>query len=111
MDVVISQGTGGNVIKPVTEAAKVGANPMRVGGDKEEYRSLLKKMIDTTVRQSLDEEMRKATLEMQEEQRRAIKEILEEQRVMVRKLVEEEKKAIWTRVEETRRSILTASQV
>ena len=62
---------------------------------KEEYRESIKKLIDTAVKDALDEEMHKAT-----------QELLEEQRATLRQIVDEEKKAIWERAEELKESVL-----
>ncbi|MDD5081991.1 MAG: hypothetical protein PHU08_01325 [Dehalococcoidales bacterium] len=78
----------------------------RVGAGTNEYRDAVKKLIETEVRNAIDEEMRKAAQELLEEQRLAIRQMVEEHRSAIREAVEEEKKAIWVRVEELRKSIL-----
>ena len=78
----------------------------KAGGDVIDYRGAVKRLIETEVRNAVDDEMRKAAQELLEEQRRAIRQMVEEHRVAIREAVEEEKKAIWTRVEELRKSIL-----
>ncbi len=73
---------------------------------KGDYRESIKKLIETSIKGVLDEEMRKAAQELMEEQRKAVKQILEEQKAVLREVVEEEKKAIWARAEELRKSIV-----
>jgi hypothetical protein len=68
-------------------------------------REAVKSLIETELRNVLDEEMRKAAQELMEEQRKAIKQMVEEQKKVIWEAVEEEKKAIWSRVEELRHSI------
>ncbi len=69
------------------------------------YRDAVKKTIEAEVKNTLDEELRKAAEELLEEQRKAIRHMLEEHRKVIREAVEDEKKAIWKRVEELRKSI------
>jgi len=76
------------------------------GIDVDEYREAVKKLIETEVKDAIDEELRKAAQELLEEQRKAIRQMVEEHRLAIKEAVEEEKKAIWIRVEELRRSIL-----
>lgn len=71
-----------------------------------EYREMVRQLIETEVKNTLDEEMRKAVQELLDEQRKAIRQIVEEHRAAIREAVEEEKRAVWTRVEELRKSIL-----
>ena len=71
-----------------------------------DYREAVKKLIETEVRNAVDEEMRKAAQELLDEQRKAIRHMVEEHRAAIKEAVEEEKKVIWKRVEELRRSIL-----
>ncbi len=113
MDVVISQNEEKEE-KVLAEKEK-SASPKIITGTKatstmtgsaDEYRQSIKKLIDSAVKSSFDEELRRATQEIQEEQRRAVKELIEEQRSLVRKLVEEEKKAIWAKIEETKKSVV-----
>ena len=78
----------------------------KIDANVNEYREAVKKLIETEVRNAIDEEMRKAAQELLEEQRKAIKQMVEEHKVAIREAVEDEKKAIWTRVEELRNSIL-----
>lgn len=78
----------------------------RSGDEVDEYREAVKKLIETEVKDAIDEELRKAAQELLEEQRKAIRQMVEEHRLAIKEAVEEEKKAIWTRVEELRRSIL-----
>lgn len=74
--------------------------------DVDEYREAIRKLIETEVKDAIDEELRKAAQELLEEQRKAIRQMVEEHRLAIKEAVEEEKKAIWTRVEELRKSIL-----
>ena len=62
--------------------------------------------IETEVKNTIDEELRKAAQELLDEQRKAIRHMVEEHKLAIKEAVEEEKKAIWTRVEELRNSIL-----
>ena len=78
----------------------------KTGADVAEYRDAVKKLIETEVKDAIDEELRKAAQELLEEQRKAIRQMVEEHKSAIKEAVEEEKKAIWTRVEELRRSIL-----
>jgi len=78
----------------------------KTGKNINEYREAVRKVIETEVRNALDEEMRKAAQELLDEQRKAIRQLVEEQRLAINEVVEEERKAIWTRVEELRKSIL-----
>ena len=78
----------------------------KIGSDVNEYREMVRKLIETEVKNTIDDEMRKAAQELLDEQRKAIRQMVEEHRVAIREAVEEEKKAIWTRVEELRKSIL-----
>ena len=71
----------------------------------DEYRDAVKKTIEAEVKNTLDEELRKAAEELLEEQRKAIRQMVEEHRRVIREAVEEEKKAVWERVEELRKSI------
>jgi hypothetical protein len=68
-------------------------------------REAVKSLIETELRNVVDEEMRKAAQELLEEQRKAIKQMVDEQKKVIWEAVEEEKKAIWSRVEELRQSI------
>ena len=74
--------------------------------DANEYREMVRKLIETEVRNTIDEEMKKAAQELLDEQRKAIRQMVEEHRMAIREAVEEEKRAIWTRVEELKKSIL-----
>ncbi len=78
----------------------------KMGNEANEYREAVRKVIETEVRNALDEEMRKAAKELLDEQRAAIRQLVEEHRLAIREAVEEEKKAIWTRLEELKKSIL-----
>jgi len=77
----------------------------KTGGNMDEYREAVKKLIETEVRNAIDEEMTKAAQELLEEQRKAIRQMVEEHKNAIREAVEEEKKVIWTRVDELRKSI------
>ena len=85
---------------------ETGAELSKAGTDVAEYREAVKKLIETEVKDAIDEELRNAAQELLEEQRKAIRQMVEEHRLAIKEAVEEEKKAIWTRVEELRRSIL-----
>ena len=78
----------------------------KIGDNVNEYRDMVRKLIESEVRNTIDEEMRKAAQELLDEQRKAIRHMVEEHRTAIRQAVEEEKKAIWTRVEELKRSML-----
>jgi len=78
----------------------------RVGNDVDEYRLGVKRLIETEVRNAIEEEMKKAAQELLDEQRKAIRQMVEEHKSAIREAVEEEKKAIWLRVKELRKSIL-----
>ena len=84
------------------EQAKMGNNNNNVN----EYREAVRNLIETEVKNVIDDEMRKAAQELLDEQRKAIRQIVEEHRIAIREAVEEEKKAIWSRVEELKKSIL-----
>ena len=71
----------------------------------DEYRTAVKNLIDKELGDIVDEEIRKAALELIEEQRKAIREMVDEHKLIIRQVVEEEKAAIRARVEELRRSI------
>lgn len=92
METTVDQGTE-------VEYAKTGKNMS-------EYRETVRKVIETEVRNLIDEEMRKAAQELLDEQKKAIRQLVEEHRLAIREVVEEEKKAIWARLEELRKSIL-----
>ena len=81
-------------------------NTSKVSSDVDEYRDAVKKLIETEVKDAIDEELRKAAQELLDEQKKAIRQMVEEHRLAIKEAVEEEKKAIWTRVEELRKSIL-----
>ena len=78
----------------------------KVGSNVNEYREAVRKLIETEVRNTIDEEMRKAAQELLDEQRKAIRQMVEEYKVAIREAVEDEKKVIWTRVEKLKKSIL-----
>ena len=78
----------------------------KIDTDVNEYREAVRKLIETEVRNAIDEEMRKAAQELLDEQRKAIRQMVEEHKAAIREAVEDEKKAIWTRVEELKKSIL-----
>ncbi len=78
----------------------------KMGTNVNEYREAVRKLIETEVRNTIDEEKRKADQELLDEQRNAIRQMVEEHKVAIREAVEEEKKAIWTRVEELKKSVL-----
>jgi hypothetical protein len=72
----------------------------------EAYRAAVKNLIDKELGGIVDEEIRKAALELMEEQRKAIRAVVDEHKLIIRQVVEEEKAAISARVEELRRSII-----
>lgn len=78
----------------------------RAVGDVADYREAVRRLIETEVKNALDEEMRKAAQELIEEQKKAIRQIVEEHKAAIREVVEDEKKAIWSRAEALRESIL-----
>ena len=78
----------------------------KMGNNVSEYRQAVRKVIETEVRNLIDEEMRKAAQELVDEQRKAIRQLVEEYKLAIREVVEEERKAIWIRLEELRKSIL-----
>ena len=78
----------------------------KTGKNMNEYRETVRKVIETEVRNLIDEEMRKAAQELLDEQKKAIRQIVEEQKVAIREVVEEEKKAIKSRLDELRKSVL-----
>lgn len=84
------------------EEKVAGANA-RTGVD--EYRETVKRLIETEVKNVIDEEMKKAAQELLDEQKKAIRQMVEENKMVIREVVAEEKKAIWARAEELRRSI------
>jgi hypothetical protein len=71
-----------------------------------EHREAVREVIETEVRNLINEEMRKAAQDLADEQKKAIRQIVEEQKIAINAVVEEEKKAIWTRLEELRKSIV-----
>lgn len=81
-------------------------NIIRVVENRNESKESLKKMIDTVVKNALDQEMQKATQEILEEQKKAIRQIVDEYKSVLRQIVDEEKKNIWEKAEELRKSIL-----
>jgi hypothetical protein len=70
------------------------------------FRENVRKLVRDAIRIPLDEELQKASQELQEEQRKAISQILEEHKVAIRQLVDEEKKTIWEKAEVLRQLIL-----
>ncbi len=78
----------------------------KTGNNVNEYREAVRRLIESEVKNVIDEEMRKAAQELLEEQRKAIRQMVEEHRMAIREAVEEEKKAIQARVEELKQSIL-----
>jgi uncharacterized membrane protein len=69
------------------------------------FRENVRKLVRDAIRIPLDEELQKASQELQEEQRKAIRQILEEDKVAIRQVANEEKKAIWEKAEVLRQSI------
>jgi hypothetical protein len=76
------------------------------GGEMDEYREAVRRVIDTEVRKTLEDEVQKAARELIEEQRKAIRQILDEHKAAIRQVVEEEKKVIWEKAEALRKSIV-----
>ena len=72
----------------------------------DDYRTELKQLIESEVINIMDEEIKKAKLELLAEQKKAIIQVVEEHKSIIRELVEEEKKTIWDKAEELRKSIL-----
>ncbi len=79
---------------------------MDTGSDMDEYREAVRRVIDTEVRKTLEDEVQKAARELIEEQRKAIRQILDEHKAAIRQVVEEEKKVIWEKAEALRKSIV-----
>ena len=79
---------------------------VKFGKNVDEYREAVRNLIETEVKNVIDEEMRKAAQELLDEQRKAIRQMVEEHRTAIREAVEEEKKAIWARVDDLKKSIL-----
>lgn len=72
-----------------------------------EYRTGIKRLVETEIQNLIDEEIKSASQEILEEQRKAIRQLVEEHRLAIKEVVEEEKKAIWGRLEDLRKSILS----
>lgn len=79
---------------------------IQTAGEKDDYRQSVKKLLDSSIKNVMEEELQKAAQELMEEQRKVIKQIIEEQRAVLREIIEEEKKDIHARAEELRKSIL-----
>ena len=79
------------------------------GNNVDEYRTAVKSLIESEVKNVIDEEMRKAAQELLDEQRKAIRQMVEEHRVAIREAVEEERKAIKGRVDALKQSVLEVS--
>ena len=92
-------------METVTEPGRE-AELNKEGNKVDDYRDAVKKLIESEVRNVIDEEMRKAAQELLDEQKKAIRQLVEEHRLAIREVVEDEKKAIWARLEELRKSIL-----
>ncbi|MFH1382780.1 MAG: hypothetical protein ABIH70_07815 [Chloroflexota bacterium] len=60
---------------------------LKAGSEVNEYRESVRKLIDTEVRNILDEETRKATRELIEEQRKAIRQIVDEHKLVIKEVV------------------------
>jgi len=73
---------------------------------KNESKESLKKLIDTVVKNALDQELQKATQEIMDEQKKAIRQVVDEYKSVLRQIVEEEKKNVWEKADELRKSIL-----
>ena len=72
----------------------------------DDYRMELWKLIESEVKNVMDEEINKAKQELVAEQKKVIIQIVEEHRSILRELVEEEKKTIRDKAEELRKAIL-----
>ena len=74
-----------------------------------EYREGVKGIIESEVKKTMIEEIRKAQMELIEEQQKAIRQILEEHRAIIQSVVQEEKIAIREKAEDLRKSIVRYS--
>jgi hypothetical protein len=64
-----------------------------------DYRASVKRMIQTEVGTMIDEEIKKAALQLIEEQRTVVREAIEEHKLVIRQVVEEERQVLRGRVE------------
>ena len=83
-----------------------GDRTVKTGSNIDEYRESIRKLINDEIKNTLEEEMKKAAQELMEEQKKAVRQILEEHRAAIRQIVEEEKKEIWEKADALRKSIL-----
>jgi hypothetical protein len=74
--------------------------------DVNNIRENIRKLMHDALQKAIEEELQKASQELQEEQRKAIGQILEEHKTAIKQVVDEEKKAIWEKAELLRQSIL-----
>jgi hypothetical protein len=74
--------------------------------NQDDYKQALKSLIEDEVKQTIDEEIKKAKQELMTEQRKAILQIVEENKAMIRELVGEEKAAIRDKAADLRKSLL-----
>jgi hypothetical protein len=88
----------------VSSASQVKAGP--VGNDIDQYREAVRKLINSEVKKTLEEEVQKAALEILEDQKKAIREILDEHKRAIQQVVEEEKKDVWEKAEALMQSIV-----
>jgi len=92
----------------VTETKRVD-KIIGVAGSGDEYRNHMKKLIETTIKGVLDQEIQKAAQELMEEQRKAIRQIVDDYKITLQQIVDEEKKSIWLKAEDIKKSILDLS--
>jgi hypothetical protein len=90
--------------KPENTNTKISTND-EVG----EYREGVKGIIESEVKKTMIEEIKKAQMELIEEQQKAIRKILEEHKAIIQSVVQEEKIAIREKVEDLRQSIVRFS--
>ena len=74
-----------------------------------EYREGVKNIVESEVKKTMIEEIKRAQMELIEEQQKAIRQILEEHRAIIQSVVQEEKIAIREKVEDLRQSIVRFS--
>jgi len=79
---------------------------VRVFESKGEYTQSLTRLVETAVKNAMDQEMQKATQELLEEQKKAIRQIVDEYKGALRQVVEQEKRNIWAKAEELKQSIV-----
>jgi CHASE3 domain sensor protein len=74
-----------------------------------EYREGVKGIIESEVKKTMSEEIRKAQMELIEEQQKTIRKILDEHKSIIQSVVQEEKIAIRENAEDLRQSIIRFS--